>query len=221
VQVKKLTELGHKPASPRRLALLDVGALSVNYAKIPWIDADAIDLNARVPGITQVDFFDFEPSPQRLLASSSSSSPSSSSTGVAADQHGGGGGGEGGPYDVVSLSLVVNFVPDAGKRGEMLQRSCALLKPGGILFVVLPRACVDNSRYVTDESLRAVFAALGLDVEHQHLSLKLAFYVLRLSLAHPHRYKNPDREPFKRRLLRPGESRNNFVITLTSGARSS
>lgn len=182
--LKKLATLGRQPPAGEQLVLLDVGALRVNYARVGWIDADPIDLNAQASGITQVDFFDYSPRhrPGRR------------------------------PYDVVSLSLVVNFVPDPKRRGEMLRRCCGLLKPSGTLFVVLPRACVENSRYVTDESIREVFAALGLTVLLQHTSAKLAYYVL--SLEHADQHRAPDRAPFKRRLLRAGGARNNFSIGL-------
>eukprot|EP00037_Helgoeca_nana_P024288 m.257699 g.257699 ORF g.257699 m.257699 type:complete len:303 (+) comp26599_c1_seq1:263-1171(+) len=183
--LKKLVEQGCRPEEGRGpLVLLDVGALRVNYSKVGWIDADAIDLNSQASGITEVDFFDFAPSHR-------------------ADKR---------PYDVVALSLVVNFVPEPKKRGEMLRRSVGLLKPGGTLFLVLPRACVDNSRYVTDVSLKAILTSLGLEVTLSHLSAKLAYYVLRL--AHPDRHRAPDRAVFKRALLRPGATRNNFSIGL-------
>ena len=45
-----------------------------------------------------------------------------------------------------ALSLVLNFVGDPARRGEMLAKCAALLPVGGLLFFVLPSACVENSR---------------------------------------------------------------------------
>lgn len=52
----------------------------------------------------------------------------------------------GGPYDVICLSLVVNFVGDPKKRGEMLKESTQMLKENGHIFIVLPLPCIENSR---------------------------------------------------------------------------
>jgi len=40
-------------------------------------------------------------------------------------------------WDVISLSLVLNFVPEPYERGRMLQLAHTLLAPGGLLFVVV------------------------------------------------------------------------------------
>ena len=40
-------------------------------------------------------------------------------------------------WDVISLSLVLNFVPDALHRGHMLQLAYELLKLRGLLFIVV------------------------------------------------------------------------------------
>eukprot|EP00038_Savillea_parva_P010850 m.193253 g.193253 ORF g.193253 m.193253 type:complete len:289 (-) comp18880_c0_seq1:1485-2351(-) len=182
--LKHLEATGRRPLPPHRLVLLDVGALRINYAHIKWVDADAIDLNAQVSAITAIDFFDYEPTHREGET----------------------------PYDVVSLSLVVNFVPEPRRRGEMLRRACRMVKPHGIVFIVLPRACVENSRYTTVDSLQAVCEALGLTVTKQHLSAKLVYFVCELT--HPAKHRSPDPAPFKRRLLRPGADRNNFHVGL-------
>jgi 25S rRNA (adenine2142-N1)-methyltransferase len=49
---------------------------------------------------------------------------------------------------VVVLSLVINFVGDPRRKGEMLVRCRTLVRDGGNLFIVLPLACMDNSRYI-------------------------------------------------------------------------
>lgn len=44
-------------------------------------------------------------------------------------------------FDAIVLSLVVNFVGQHAKRGEMLWRCRHLLRAGGWLFLILPLAC--------------------------------------------------------------------------------
>ena len=78
-------------------------------------------------------------------------------------------------FDVVVLSLVVNFVGTPAKRGEMLRRSAELLREGGHLFLVLPKACVVNSRYMDDELLIRIINALNMRLIMSKHSTKLAF----------------------------------------------
>lgn len=83
-------------------------------------------------------------------------------------------------FDVVSLSLVLNFVGEPKKRGEMIMKSCRHLKDGGLLFIVLPRACVDNSRYMTIETLLSVAAVAGLEFVEKHTSARLAYFLFKV-----------------------------------------
>lgn len=130
-----------------------------------------------------IDFFDFQPHPPALK------------------------------YDIIALSLVLNFVPDPRQRGAMLVKACKLVQPrNGRIFIVLPRACVDNSRYLTMESLTRLLLAVGLEVSSSHLSPKLV-YVLAI-LTSPDTHLNPDAVVFKRKVLRSGGERNNFCIML-------
>lgn len=56
-------------------------------------------------------------------------------------------------FDVLVNSLVLNFVGTPKKRAEMLVRCHILLKPGGFLFLTLPIACINNSRYLSHQVL--------------------------------------------------------------------
>lgn len=78
-------------------------------------------------------------------------------------------------FDIVVLSLVVNFVGTPAKRGEMLRRSAELIREGGHLFLVLPKACVVNSRYMDDELLIEILTSLNLRLVMNKHSTKLAF----------------------------------------------
>jgi 25S rRNA (adenine2142-N1)-methyltransferase len=72
------------------ISLLEVGALLPdNYASCSsWIDVTPIDLNSRHPAIKQQDFLKMD-----VLEHASK-------------------------WDLISLSLVLNFVPDAHDRGQ-------------------------------------------------------------------------------------------------------
>ncbi|KAG0269876.1 hypothetical protein DFQ27_001720 [Actinomortierella ambigua] len=136
------------------LRLLDVGALSpFNYEKQSnWIKVTPIDLNPQHPQIQKMDFLEM-PVPTQ-------------------DQD---------RYDVVCLSLVVNFVGDPAQRGEILRQATRCLVPRrGILYLVLPLPCIDNSRYMDHELLVAMMRHLGCStlLDH-HFAKKLAYYAFR------------------------------------------
>ncbi|KAF8717809.1 hypothetical protein RHS02_09265, partial [Rhizoctonia solani] len=133
-----MRELGmHK--SDGKVRLLEVGALKHdNYGSCEsWIACSPIDLRSRHPEIREQDFLKLDMDENK-------------------DN-----------WDVVSLSLVVNFVPDAKDRGKMLSIAHDILRPpcsqanGGFLFLVLPTPCVANSRYMTSDHLVSVCAQLG------------------------------------------------------------
>ena len=130
-------------------------------------------------------------------------------------------------YDVVSLSLVVNFVGDLHRRGEMLMHAHHYLRPGGYVCLILPLACVTNSRYMTHEHLGALVRSAGFTVERNEDSRRLTRWLLRqaaprnaspapahLTLAEAARFRFWDGTPFKKRELVPGATRNNFCILL-------
>ncbi len=85
----------------RPLRLLEVGALSVDNAcsRSGCFDVERIDLNSQAPGILQQDFM------RRPLPESD------------ADR-----------FDIISLSLVLNYVPHHGERGDMLLRTLDFLR---------------------------------------------------------------------------------------------
>lgn len=130
-------------------------------------------------------------------------------------------------FDVVSLSLVLNFVPTASARGDMLRRVSLFLRhqadihhtaranTGGVrvmpcLFLVLPLPCVANSRYLDMDRLRTIMKSLGYDSVKSKRTTKL-YYEL-----YVHSVRNALSKPpnFKKEELRKGNSRNNFAIVL-------
>lgn len=110
-------------------------------------------------------------------------------------------------YWIVSLSLVVNFVPVAAARGAMLAYARHFIVDHGYLFLVLPSPCVDNSRYCTQDSIRIIFHSLGYAPAQFKRTAKLVYYLLE-KLPHAPYYACP------RRLLVDKPGRNNFCITL-------
>ncbi|RMZ89928.1 hypothetical protein DV736_g2854, partial [Chaetothyriales sp. CBS 134916] len=143
--------------------ILEVGALSAtNALNIPRTTrVRRIDLHSQhAQAIEQVDFMELDPQ-----------LPWAGARG----------------YDVVSLSLVVNYVSDPAARGRMLKRTVEFLHPLHphphpqkkqntkaktashddallllpALFLVLPRPCIDNSRYLSEDRLVAIMQALG------------------------------------------------------------
>ena len=172
--------------------LLEVGALSVSNAcsKSRLFDVERIDLNSQAEGIKQQDFME-RPLPQD----------------------------EKEQFDVVSLSLVLNYVPDPVGRGKMLLRTLTFLKAASpsealatflpSLFLVLPVPCVTNSRYMDEAKLESIMRSLGYTEVKKKLSNKLVYYLWRKSAPKPQKTIS-----FKKEELRSGGTRNNFAIVL-------
>ncbi|KAJ7470348.1 nucleolus protein [Mycena latifolia] len=171
---------GRYPNPP--LNLLEVGALKPdNYEPCrSWIKTTPLDLHSRHPSILEQDFLLMNETEHREK------------------------------WDVVSLSLVLNFVSDAKNRGRMLRLAWNFLVPGGHLFLALPLPCVFNSRYLTCERLTALMEALGFFQVKERWKeggkMIYSFYQKRLTPGFT--------EPFgKKTVLRQGD-RNNFSILL-------
>jgi 25S rRNA (adenine2142-N1)-methyltransferase len=178
----------------KRLRLLEVGALSTSNAcsRSGFFDIERIDLNSQGDGILQQDFM------ERALPQSGSER-----------------------FDVISLSLVLNFVPDAQLRGEMLARTVQFLSKSSehqsltqgelrpSLFLVLPAPCVTNSRYLDDERLEVIMGSLGYTKTKSKMTKRLAYYLWVLDSA-----VLPARKSFTKTEIRPGPMRNNFAIVL-------
>ncbi|KAJ2984217.1 hypothetical protein NQ176_g112 [Zarea fungicola] len=184
--LSELKELGTKPR------LLEVGALSTkNACSVSGVfESVHIDLNSQEPGILEQDFMD-RPLPEH----------------------------DSDRFDLISLSLVLNFTPDAALRGEMLKRTLAFLRDTHAatdlntsylfpsLFIVLPRSCLENSRYFTEERFNAIMSMLGYSGIRRKMTQKLAYSLWK-------RTGRPKIIQYSKREINPGRARNNFVITL-------
>ncbi|KAJ8064351.1 hypothetical protein OCU04_006695 [Sclerotinia nivalis] len=186
---KDLKGLAEKNSPVR---MLEVGALSTTNAcsRSHTFHVERIDLNSQSEGITQQDFME-RPLPKDETEK----------------------------FNIISLSLVLNYVPDGVGRGNMLLRTRKFLEticPAGegfsewfpALFLVLPSPCVNNSRYMDEARLEAILESLGYVMVKKKLSNKLVYYLWRL--------QSPTMKPrqWKKEEIRAGGSRNNFSIVL-------
>ncbi|BEI99501.1 hypothetical protein CcaverHIS631_0405440 [Cutaneotrichosporon cavernicola] len=101
-------------------------------------------------------------------------------------------------FDVISCSLVLNFVPDPKERGRMLRlcRAHLLPQPSSMLFIVLPFPC-------------QLVTALGFKLEREQWRPhgKVAYWLFRWCST------TDDVSQFKKkRILNDGPTRNNFTI---------
>ncbi|KAF1998876.1 hypothetical protein P154DRAFT_240642 [Amniculicola lignicola CBS 123094] len=185
--ILKTKPLDESSNSPLRL--LEVGALSTKneISRHPkQMQVTRIDLNSQEPGIEQQDFME-RPLP------------------TAPEDR----------FDILSLSLVLNYVPDPVGRGEMLKRLAQFLqKPDHYdeketklpsLFFVLPLPCVKNSRYMNEKLLLRIMENLGFAVLHKKSSTKLCYYLFRLA-------RKGNKAKTEKRIVNDGVTRNNFSI---------
>jgi 25S rRNA (adenine2142-N1)-methyltransferase len=189
-----------KTEGSRRPRMLEIGALSTDNAcsKSGRFDVERIDLNSRGEGILQQDFMK-RPLPQN-------------------DEE---------RFDIISLSLVLNFIPNPAGRGDMLLRTLAFLhKPGKYtdppqrfffpgLFLVLPAPCVYNSRYLDAATLEAIMGSVGYGkAVRSKTTQRLVYYLWKRASSPP-----GERSAFSKKQVRAGASRNNFAIVLRDQER--
>ncbi|KAI7901677.1 putative methyltransferase-domain-containing protein [Cokeromyces recurvatus] len=173
------------------IRVLDVGAVAPDNYKsyTSWIKAKPIDLNPQHPDIEQQDFLRMKP-------------PSD----------------DGDKFDIISLSLVINFVGDPKDRGQMLIHTRNFLSSPILcknrlhyLFLVVPLPCITNSRYMTHEHLLSMMTSIGYTkCIHYHFSNKLAYYLFELTKL------SKINTVWKKRVLpgKEGGGRNNFAVVI-------
>lgn len=177
------------------IRLLEVGALSTTNAVSTsrLFDIERIDLNSQADGIKQQDFME-RPLPLRDYDY----------------------------FDIISLSLVLNYVPSPQGKGNMLKRTLKFLRQTSAsdcdeiadmlpcLFLVLPFPCVANSRYMTEQRLEEIMMSMGYATLRKRSTNKLIYYLFKatnLSIT-------AGQQTFKKVELRSGGNRNNFAIVL-------
>ena len=179
----------------QNVTALEIGCLSTqNFITTSGIFShiDRIDLNSQDPMILQQDFM------KRDLPKSDKEK-----------------------YNLISCSLVLNFVPSHEERGQMLKRITQFLKKPvasidksqqlrllSSLFLVLPLPCVTNSRYLDKEHLLKIMKSLGFTQTFYHEAKKVAYWIFDWD------GKIQKNASFTKKELHSGSNRNNFCITL-------
>lgn len=172
--------------------MLEIGALSTTNAcsRSGLFEMERIDLHSQAEGIKQQDFM------ERPLPANDAEK-----------------------FDIISLSLVLNYVPDALGKGEMLLRTLKFLKApnqSGVseffpsLFLVLPAPCLANSRYMDEVRMEAIMESLGYVKVRSKMSSKLVYSLWRVELL----TSTKQTLSFKKVEIRTGKTRNNFSIVL-------
>jgi len=90
-------------------------------------------------------------------------------------------------FNFIVLSLVLNFVGDSLKRGEMLLRCYKMLHLGGLLFITIPISCINHSLYVDHQKFCEIMSEIGFkefpeekqECTSYETAAKLAFYIFR------------------------------------------
>lgn len=167
---------------------LEIGCLSANNAILTskmFGRIDRLDLNLQSPQILEQDFME-RPIPD-----------------------------EKDKYQLVSCSLVLNFVPTPKERGEMLRRITKFLKEPrnqepSSLFLVLPLPCIANSRYFDKSLLSRIMASLGFAEVEYYEAKKIAYWLFdwkgKSAMA--------KMQPYKKKELYGGATRNNFYVEM-------
>ncbi|KAL3797549.1 hypothetical protein HJC23_009913 [Cyclotella cryptica] len=133
------------------------------------LQVKAIDILSTDPRIQQIDFFEY---PLPDVNNGSVSTENSTSSFSQRNP----------PYDVLVNSMVLNCVTTPEQRGRMLQLCYQHLRPGGVLFLVLPKLCLKQSKFMTCKYFEEILeGGVGFKIldEVAKDSPKLAFYVLR------------------------------------------
>jgi 25S rRNA (adenine2142-N1)-methyltransferase len=181
----------------KRPRILDVGAIDNQYLNYNWFDAVAIDLNSQHPSVQKADFFDYAHAHISLAKEK--------------------------PFDALILSLVLNFQGDPRKRGDMLALAADERLLSGLLFLVLPSASLDNSRYCDEEYLIQICKTLCLEVLERKRSAKLTLLTFRrtgMFQAYNAQTKTFDygHKEMRRSPAKFGKQRNNFAVMLKTSS---
>ncbi|CUS22628.1 LAQU0S06e02344g1_1 [Lachancea quebecensis] len=120
-------------------------------------------------------------------------------------------------FDLISCSLVLNFVPTPQLRGAMLLRFQHFLRldvEKTYVFLVLPLPCVSNSRYMSTELLCEIMECLGYKQSHTHESSKIIYMLFQRSIGSKAQKKHVAGGFSKKVLIRDKANMNNFSIAL-------
>eukprot|EP00457_Paulinella_chromatophora_P008409 gb/GEZN01008442.1/.p1 GENE.gb/GEZN01008442.1/~~gb/GEZN01008442.1/.p1 ORF type:complete len:336 (-),score=26.09 gb/GEZN01008442.1/:420-1400(-) len=151
-----LTKLGVRPKKGEAaLKTLEIGAINLQLLSCFWLQTRAIDLVSRHPGkIEALDFFHLKP-------------PASEKE----------------RYQVVVCFMVLNYVNESSKRGEMLQRCGHCLRTKGFLFVALPQRCL-SSKSMSRQKWLSILKSIGMTLVDSRDTPKISFFCFQKSDEH-------------------------------------
>lgn len=187
ILVKWIKEIGWNNSDAKAL---EIGCLSsqndISTSKL-FKDITRIDLHSQEPGVIEQQDFLERPLPKDDFER----------------------------YNLISCSLVINFVPTPEKRGEMLCRICKFLQEPtsnrkSLLFLVLPSPCVENSRYCDLTIMNHISSKLGFEEMKFYQTPKLSYWLYEWNGS-----KNVDNHfALRKKEVRSGSNRNNFSIVI-------
>ena len=115
-------------------------------------------------------------------------------------------------YDVIVCSMVLNCVPTALKRGDMLLRIVHFLSPGGLAYITIPKTCLNLSPYINEHRFIQLLQHIGLSVlENKKETPKIAFFVVRKTSSSGERTKEWQTS---KKIQQGRRFRNRFAIVL-------
>jgi 25S rRNA (adenine2142-N1)-methyltransferase len=170
--------------------LLEVGAINTELlnAASDRLCVRAIDLHSMHEGIEEVDFLTLPPRHKDPIQR----------------------------YDAVVCSMVINCVPTPEQRGTMLARLFHQLCPGGLCFLTLPKLCLTQSPYMTQERFQnLLLSGVGFDLEETKESPKVSFFILRRPLNTSIKESLDSQWTVSQRIYHGKKYRNKFAVVLT------
>ncbi|SMN19556.1 similar to Saccharomyces cerevisiae YBR141C BMT2 Putative S-adenosylmethionine-dependent methyltransferase [Maudiozyma saulgeensis] len=121
-------------------------------------------------------------------------------------------------FDLISCSLVLNFVPTPLERGQMCRRFKFFLKNNSnntrYIFIVLPLPCLSNSRYITPERFHDMMLSLGYE-KLRYQEAKKVCYALYQWDKNLENEETQKKRFMTKRQCRDGPKMNNFNILLS------
>jgi len=171
--------------------------------RVHRLKVHSIDIRSTDDRIQQIDFFDY-PMPDTVQNDVSCKDLKSTSIPKRL------------PYDVLVNSMVINCVTNPERRGRMLHMCYQQLLPGGVLFLILPKLCLKQSKFMTTKYFNDILTdGLGFEVldEVAKDSPKLAFYVLRRPEVEKRKWR--DEFGYNTVLNKGKKFRNSFGVTLS------
>eukprot|EP00301_Raphidiophrys_heterophryoidea_P012745 c1957_g1_i1.p2 GENE.c1957_g1_i1~~c1957_g1_i1.p2 ORF type:complete len:119 (-),score=19.93 c1957_g1_i1:63-419(-) len=118
--------------------------------------------------------------------------------------------------------MVLNCVPTPTRRGDMLRKAITHLDDGGLLFLMLPRRCVQESRHFDHDALIQAASFLGAELVSTKESPKILFYCFRKQTATPPKPRSipqqllPPPQKLKEFTPREWKKRNDFAVCFES-----